>query len=162
MQASNKEMSSLFYPVPRHYSTHYSNPQIVLWYLLRLDPFTAAHIHLQVRRCARCRIRFHVVGQHMLHLRRLNTVYGCVHQDGVFDIADRQFHSIAAAWRGSNSNDHDVKELIPEFFYLPDFLRNVNNLDLGIKQNTKERLGDVSFCRLDPSNTLMMQASPQW
>eukprot|EP00750_Incisomonas_marina_P023756 INCI5055.11.p1 GENE.INCI5055.11~~INCI5055.11.p1 ORF type:complete len:1492 (-),score=210.22 INCI5055.11:4311-8489(-) len=110
MQASNKEMSSLFYPVPRHYSTHYSNPQIVLWYLLRLDPFTAAHIHLQ---------------------------------DGVFDIADRQFHSIAAAWRGSNSNDHDVKELIPEFFYLPDFLRNVNNLDLGIKQNTKERLGDV-------------------
>ncbi len=68
-------------------------------YLLRLDPFTAAHIHLQ---------------------------------DGVFDIADRQFHSIAAAWRGSNSNDHDVKELIPEFFYLPDFLRNINNLDLGV------------------------------
>jgi len=103
-------LSRFFYPVPRHYSTHYSNPQIVLWYMLRLDPFTAAHIHLQ---------------------------------DGVFDIADRQFHSIAAAWRGSNSNDHDVKELIPEFFYLPDFLKNINNLDLGVKQNTKEKLDDV-------------------
>ena len=34
-------------PIPRHYSTHYSNPQIVLWYLLRLDPFTSAHVHLQ-------------------------------------------------------------------------------------------------------------------
>ena len=25
----------------------------------------------------------------------------------------------------------DVKELIPEFFYLPEFLENLNNFDLG-------------------------------
>ena len=25
----------------------------------------------------------------------------------------------------------DVKELIPEFFYLPEFLKNSNNFDLG-------------------------------
>ena len=40
-------VESVCNPIPRHYSTHYSNPQIVLWYLLRLDPFTSAHLHLQ-------------------------------------------------------------------------------------------------------------------
>lgn len=29
----------------------------------------------------------------------------------------------------------DVRELIPEFFYLPEMLLNLNNFDLGIKQN---------------------------
>ena len=29
----------------------------------------------------------------------------------------------------------DVKELIPEFFYLPEFLQNSNKFDLGSKQN---------------------------
>ena len=29
-------------------------------------------------------------------------------------------------------NRQDVKELIPEFFYFPEFLTNVNNVDLGI------------------------------
>ena len=36
----------------------------------------------------------------------------------------------------------DVKELIPEFFYLPEFLMNENKFDLGRKQNG-ECLGDV-------------------
>ena len=29
----------------------------------------------------------------------------------------------------------DVKELIPEFFYLPEFLENQNKFDLGRKQS---------------------------
>jgi hypothetical protein len=29
------------------------------------------------------------------------------------------------------SNVNDVKELIPEFFYFPEFLINCNNFDLG-------------------------------
>ena len=36
----------------------------------------------------------------------------------------------------------DVKELIPEFFYLPEFLENQNKFDLGKKQNG-DLLGDV-------------------
>lgn len=36
----------------------------------------------------------------------------------------------------------DVKELIPEFFYLPEFLANQNKFDFGTKQNG-EVLGDV-------------------
>ena len=36
----------------------------------------------------------------------------------------------------------DVKELIPEFFYLPEFLANQNKFEYGTKQNG-EVLGDV-------------------
>lgn len=53
-------------------------------------------------------------------------------QGGHFDLADRMFHSIRDAWlSASRNNMADVKELIPEFFYLPDFLLNANKFDLG-------------------------------
>ncbi|XP_059488715.1 WD repeat and FYVE domain-containing protein 3 [Neocloeon triangulifer] len=57
-------------------------------------------------------------------------------QGGHFDLADRMFHSIKEAWTSaSKHNMADVKELIPEFFYLPEFMLNSNNFDLGAKQN---------------------------
>ncbi|CAF0758317.1 unnamed protein product [Rotaria sordida] len=57
-------------------------------------------------------------------------------QGGHFDLADRMFHSIKDSWlSASRNNMADVKELIPEFFYLPDFLLNTNKFDLGKKQN---------------------------
>lgn len=57
-------------------------------------------------------------------------------QGGHFDLADRMFHSIKEAWHSaSKHNMADVKELIPEFFYLPEFLINDNNFDFGMKQN---------------------------
>ena len=43
-----------------------------------------------------------------------------------FDVADRQFHSISSTWQSQIENANDVKELIPEFFYLPEFLENLN------------------------------------
>lgn len=43
-----------------------------------------------------------------------------------FDCADRQFHSIPATWQALMDNPNDVKELIPEFFYFPEFLENQN------------------------------------
>lgn len=53
-------------------------------------------------------------------------------QGGHFDLADRMFHSVREAWySASKHNMADVKELIPEFFYLPEFLLNSNNFDLG-------------------------------
>ncbi|XP_048460451.1 WD repeat and FYVE domain-containing protein 3 [Rhincodon typus] len=64
-------------------------------------------------------------------------------QGGHFDLADRMFHSVREAWySASKHNMADVKELIPEFFYLPEFLLNSNNFDLGYKQNGI-KLGDV-------------------
>lgn len=47
-------------------------------------------------------------------------------QSGRFDVADRQFHSIPQTWKLLMDNPNDVKELIPEFFYFPEFLKNMN------------------------------------
>ena len=53
------------------------------------------------------------------------------------------FHSIPEAWKSaSGSNMADIKELIPEFFYLSEFLTNSNCFDLGTKQNS-EKLDNV-------------------
>ncbi|XP_028661999.2 neurobeachin-like protein 1 isoform X1 [Erpetoichthys calabaricus] len=64
-------------------------------------------------------------------------------QSGRFDCADRQFHSIPATWQALMDNPNDVKELIPEFFYFPEFLENQNNFDLGRLQLTKDRVNHV-------------------
>uniref|UniRef100_A0A8D2ZJ78 Neurobeachin-like protein 2 n=1 Tax=Scophthalmus maximus TaxID=52904 RepID=A0A8D2ZJ78_SCOMX len=64
-------------------------------------------------------------------------------QSGRFDCADRQFHSIPATWQTLIDNPNDVKELIPEFFYFPEFLENQNGFDLGRLQISKDRVSDV-------------------
>ncbi|CAK9237200.1 unnamed protein product [Sphagnum troendelagicum] len=92
-----------------YYGSHYSSMGIVLFYLLRLEPFTSLH-------------------------RRL--------QGGKFDHADRLFHSVEGAYRNCLTNTSDVKELIPEFFYLPEFALNTNDYYLGEKQDG-ELLSDV-------------------
>ncbi|XP_038062031.1 WD repeat and FYVE domain-containing protein 3-like isoform X2 [Patiria miniata] len=80
-------------------------------------------------------------------------------QGGHFDLADRMFHSIKDAWlSASERNIADVKELTPEFFYLPELLTNHNNFDLGIKQNGVE-LGDIilpPWAKGDPREFIRM------
>ncbi|VDN02986.1 unnamed protein product [Thelazia callipaeda] len=57
-------------------------------------------------------------------------------QGGHFDLADRMFHSVGDAWlSASRNNMADVKELIPEFFSLPEMFLNLNHFDFGVKQN---------------------------
>ena len=46
----------------------------------------------------------------------------------------------------SRENLQDVRELIPEFFFLPEFLVNGNNLDLGVTQKD-EVVTDVALPR---------------
>lgn len=56
-------------------------------------------------------------------------------QGGQFDKSDRLFLSIENSWlSASQENLQDVRELIPEFYYLPEFLSNLNNFDLGSTQ----------------------------
>uniref|UniRef100_A0A7N0ZQG3 Uncharacterized protein n=2 Tax=Kalanchoe fedtschenkoi TaxID=63787 RepID=A0A7N0ZQG3_KALFE len=98
--------------VPKfHYGSHYSSAGIVLFYLLRLPPFSAENQKLQ---------------------------------GGSFDHADRLFNNIKDTWSSAagKGNTSDVKELIPEFFYMPEFLENHFDLDLGEKQSG-EKVGDV-------------------
>ncbi|XP_027006009.2 lysosomal-trafficking regulator isoform X2 [Tachysurus fulvidraco] len=75
------------------------------------------------------------------------------YQDQSFDIPDRTFHSMKTTWRlSSYESMTDVKELIPEFFYLPEFLVNREGFDFGIRQNS-ERVNHVNlppWARNDP------------
>ncbi|KAI8085818.1 uncharacterized protein B0P05DRAFT_466121 [Gilbertella persicaria] len=65
-------------------------------------------------------------------------------QGGTFDHADRLFDSIGKAWdSASEKNMGDVRELIPEFFYLPEFLNNVNKFNFGVKQGTGEAIDSI-------------------
>jgi len=45
-------------------------------------------------------------------------------QSGKFDHSDRLFHNIADTWERCQKDTHDVKELIPELYYLPEMLQN--------------------------------------
>ncbi len=57
-------------------------------------------------------------------------------QGGHFDHPDRLFYSIEGAWKSaSHDNGADVRELIPEFFCLPEFLVNINGYDFGRRQD---------------------------
>lgn len=87
-----------------HYGSHYSSPGIVLYYLVRMEPYTT-------------------------YLRIL--------QGGKFDHADRMFDSIPQTWNNTQHST-DYKELIPEFFYNPEFLTMTNKVNLGFKANGRQ------------------------
>uniref|UniRef100_A0AAQ5XV51 WDFY family member 4 n=1 Tax=Amphiprion ocellaris TaxID=80972 RepID=A0AAQ5XV51_AMPOC len=64
---------------------------------------------------------------------------------GGFDIPERMFYSIKKEWESaSRDNMGDVRELIPEFFYLPDFMLNSNHIQLGCMEDGTA-LGDVQL-----------------
>jgi hypothetical protein len=97
---------------PAHYGTHYSCAAYVLYYLMRLEPFSRLALRLQ---------------------------------GGRFDVADRLFNDLGKSWRSSScENQQDVRELIPEFFYLPEFLENKNGFDYGMTQ-TGNTVHDVTL-----------------
>ncbi|KAK4502464.1 hypothetical protein PRZ48_005889 [Zasmidium cellare] len=65
-------------------------------------------------------------------------------QGGSFDHADRLFDSVEKAWMSASRDTmSDVRELTPEFFYLPEFLVNINKYDFGAKQVSGALVDDV-------------------
>ncbi|XP_029465484.1 WD repeat- and FYVE domain-containing protein 4 [Rhinatrema bivittatum] len=83
-----------------------------------------------------------IVTSYLVRLEPFTQTF-CSLQGGSFDVADRMFHSVKSAWdSASRENMSDVRELIPEFFYLPDFLTNSNQVELGCMQDGTV-LGDV-------------------
>uniref|UniRef100_A0A3Q4MDJ8 Neurobeachin n=1 Tax=Neolamprologus brichardi TaxID=32507 RepID=A0A3Q4MDJ8_NEOBR len=56
-------------------------------------------------------------------------------QGGKFDHADRTFSSVSRAWRNCQRDTSDVKELIPEFYYLPEMFVNASNYNLGVMED---------------------------
>ena len=56
-------------------------------------------------------------------------------QSGRFDHASRIFSSIGNTWTMVSNHLSDYRELIPEFFFCPEFLENRNKFDLGETKN---------------------------
>lgn len=67
-------------------------------------------------------------------------------QGGSFDHPDRLFYSLEKTWSSaSRENMTDVRELIPEFYYLPEFLTNHNHYDFGIRQGNGGAIDTVEL-----------------
>ncbi|PSN35689.1 Neurobeachin [Blattella germanica] len=65
-------------------------------------------------------------------------------QGGKFDHPNRLFSSVALSWKNCQRDTSDVKELIPEFFFLPEMLVNANRYRLG-QQEDGTAVGDVEL-----------------
>ncbi|CAD6262757.1 unnamed protein product [Miscanthus lutarioriparius] len=55
-------------------------------------------------------------------------------QGGKFDHADRMFSDVSGTWDSVLEDMSDVKELVPEMFYLPEVFTNINGIDFGTTQ----------------------------
>ncbi|CAL4092304.1 unnamed protein product, partial [Meganyctiphanes norvegica] len=67
-------------------------------------------------------------------------------QGGKFDHPNRLFSSIGTSWKNCQRDTSDVKELIPEFYYLPEMFVNWNRYKLG----STEEEGMVDDVKLPP------------
>ncbi|XP_068053666.1 WD repeat- and FYVE domain-containing protein 4 isoform X1 [Anomalospiza imberbis] len=85
-----------------------------------------------------------IVASYLVRMEPFTQTF-CSLQGGSFDVADRMFHSVKSTWESaSRDNMSDVRELTPEFFYLPEFLTNANHFELGCMQDGTV-LGDVQL-----------------
>uniref|UniRef100_A0A914YCW7 Lysosomal-trafficking regulator n=1 Tax=Panagrolaimus superbus TaxID=310955 RepID=A0A914YCW7_9BILA len=75
-----------------------------------------------------------IVAHYLVRLSPFTNV-ALEYQDNNFDIPDRLFNSLDTTWRLSASESTtDFKELIPEFFFLPEMFCNREKLELGTRQ----------------------------
>ncbi|KAH1026812.1 hypothetical protein HUJ05_000430 [Dendroctonus ponderosae] len=65
-------------------------------------------------------------------------------QGGKFDYPNRLFSSIALSWKNCQRDTSDVKELIPEFYFLPEMFVNYNRYRLGVNEDGRA-ISDVEL-----------------
>lgn len=81
------------------------------------------------------------------------------YQDDNFDQPDRTFHSVASTWQLiTQDSNTDFKELIPEFFYLPEMFLNFEQFELGRKQNDElvDNVRLPSWCPNDDARMFVL------
>ena len=76
-----------------------------------------------------------------------------------FDNPDRLFLSVENSFFNSTSQKTDVRELIPEFFYLPEMFLNINKLNLGVLENGQEVNDVITPCNNNPYDFIMIMRS---
>ncbi|KAI4877629.1 hypothetical protein NFI96_022988 [Prochilodus magdalenae] len=99
-----------------------------------------------------------IVASYLVRMEPFSQIFLSL-QGGSFDVPERMFHSVQKEWESaSKDNMSDVRELIPEFYYLPDFLINSNNFEFGCMQDGTS-LGDVvlpPWAKGDPHEFIRM------
>ncbi|XP_026232018.1 neurobeachin-like isoform X2 [Anabas testudineus] len=70
----------------------------------------------------------------LVRIEPFTTFFLCANNNK-FDHPDRTFSSIARSWRNCQRDTSDVKELIPEFYYLPEMFVNSNGYHLGMRED---------------------------
>ncbi|XP_055616822.1 neurobeachin isoform X15 [Toxorhynchites rutilus septentrionalis] len=65
-------------------------------------------------------------------------------QGGKFDHPDRLFSSITLSWKNCQRDTSDVKELIPEWYFLPEMFYNSSDYRLGQREDGNN-VGDVEL-----------------
>ncbi|XP_046970630.1 neurobeachin-like isoform X6 [Vanessa cardui] len=75
----------------------------------------------------------------LVRIEPMTTMFLALH-GGKFDHPNRLFSSIALSWKNCQRDTSDVKELIPELFFLPEMLVNSSGYKLGIPDSPS---GDV-------------------
>ena len=115
---------------PFHHGSHYNTMGFVLWYLIRLEPFTSLHVWLQDGKFDKADRLFDSVEKVYLQIYLL--IMTLRYLTCVFN--DLLNFLLLQTWESCISNPSDVKELIPEWFTSPEMFTNTNKLDLGFAQ----------------------------
>ena len=113
---------------PYVYGTHYSCPNYVTNYLMRLFPFS--HILIELN--------------------------GKIDK---FDEPDRLVYSVQKTFDSSTSLNTDLRELIPEFYYLPEIFINFNKLNMGKLENGYLVNDIFTPCENDPYEFVILMRS---
>ena len=84
---------------------------------------------------------------HVLHFLVRVQPFTSMHialQSGRFDQPDRLFHDIGESWKATAGNENmtEVKELVPEMYYLPEAFLNMGGHDMG-QRDDGQRVDNV-------------------
>ena len=71
-------------------------------------------------------------------------------QGDKFDDANRLFNDVKNSFKSASTQKTDVRELIPEFYCFPEMFFNINDLNLGIKDNGDIVNDVITPCRNNP------------
>ena len=76
------------------------------------------------------------------------------------DLSARMFHMMSSLWEMCNLDSAVNKELIPEFFYLPEMFANYNKCSFGTKRTGEEMPEDLKVS--DPRIRVDQAVMPLW
>ena len=71
-------------------------------------------------------------------------------QGDKFDDPNRLFFSIFNSFKSATTQQGDIRELTPEFFFLPEIFININNLNMGKRNNEMKALIQVNDVEIPP------------